>query len=134
MSVFSYFAYPFPSRQGFSAYRMPGPAVHGPLIVASTLAGFFLCWPQPVLRPLLIVWLLAGIYLGRDITILCHYNPLLTLISWAAFVLVVARPARIASYGRAHLVASAIISVVVGLALGLVAFALTRKQESTSGS
>jgi hypothetical protein len=56
LSVFTYFRHPFPSTEGFSAYRMPGMAVHGPLILASTLAGFFLCWPHGILRPLLAVW------------------------------------------------------------------------------
>lgn len=127
-SVFSYFRSPFPSRKGFSAYRMPGAAVHGPLIITATVAGFFLCGPHPVLRPLLIVWVLAGVYLGRDITILCHYNPLLTLISWAAFALVVFRPAMIAGFGRSHVVASAILSVVVAIVIVLVAHATTREQ------
>jgi hypothetical protein len=45
---------------------MPGLAVHGPLIFSSALVGFLLCWPHPMLRPFLIVWVFAGFYLGRD--------------------------------------------------------------------
>jgi hypothetical protein len=127
MSLFAYFRSPFPSAKGFSAYRMPGAAVHGPLILSATAAGFFLCWPHPVLRPLLIVWVLAGVYLGRDITILCHYNPLLTLLSWAAFALVVFRPAPIATLGRTHVVAPVLLSAVLAMAILLVARVLTRE-------
>jgi hypothetical protein len=79
MSVLSYFRSPFPSTEGFSAYRMPGVAVHGPLIFASVFVGFFLCWPHPMLRPLLTIWVLGGIYLGRDImTCLPKTQPLKT--------------------------------------------------------
>jgi hypothetical protein len=132
LSLFSYFRSPFPSREGFSAYRMPGALVHGPLILTTTLAGFFLCWPHPVLRPLLIIWVLAGVYLGRDITILCHYNPLLTLLSWAAFAVVLVNPARLASFGRSHFTAPAILSAILGAIVLLVAFAKTLGVASTS--
>lgn len=130
MSVFDYFRHPFPSTQGFSAYRMPGVAVHGPLIVASSLAGFLLCWPHAMLRPLLIVWVLAGLYLGRDITILCHYNPLLTLLSWAVSGFVLFKPGPIANFGRSHVVIPAVLTGVVGVVLFLVAFAMTRERGS----
>jgi hypothetical protein len=127
--VLSYFRKPFPSTEGFAAYRMPGAAVHGPLIFASAAAGFLLCWPHPMLRPLLLVWVLAGLYLGRDIAILCHYNPLLTLISWAAFAVVLFKPAAIARFGASHVVIPAILSAVVGAVLFLVGFAMTRENK-----
>jgi len=82
-----------------------------------------------MLRPLLLVWVLGGVYLGRDITILCHYNPLLTLLSWAAFGMIVYAPHRIARFGASHVVLSGLISVVVGAVLGFVAFVLTRNQK-----
>src|SRR5258708_33394051 len=59
-------------------------AVPGPFFFAFLFVGFFFCLPHPPLRPLLIVWILAGLYLGRDIAIYCHYAPLLTLLSWTA--------------------------------------------------
>ncbi|PYP87947.1 MAG: hypothetical protein DMG65_15960 [Candidatus Angelobacter sp. Gp1-AA117] len=129
MSALSYFRSPFPSTAGFSAYRMPGMAVHAPLILSFSVVGFFLCWPHEMLRPLLLVWVLGGVYLGRDITILCHYNPLLTLLSWAAFGIVVFAPHRIASFGASHVVLSGVLSVVVGAVLGLVAFGMTRDSD-----
>jgi hypothetical protein len=132
MSVLSYFRSPFPSTAGFSAYRMPGVAVHAPMIVSFALVGFLLCWPHPVLRPLLIVWVLAGLYLGRDVAILCHYNPLLTLVSWAAFVALLVSPARIAKFGATHVAIPVILSIVVGAVLLLVAFAMTREEPSKS--
>src|SRR5260370_42535670 len=113
-----YFRAPFPSTQGFSAYRMPGVAVHGPLILSSAVVGFFLCWPHPLLRPLLIFWILAGLYLGRDIAILCHYNPLLTLLSWALCGVVFFKAASIAKLGAAYV----LIPAEAAARLGEVAF------------
>jgi hypothetical protein len=127
LSVLSYFRSPFPSTKGFSAYRMPGVAVHGPLIFSSAFVGFLLCWPHPMLRPLMIVWMLAGLYLGRDITILCHYNPLLTLLSWAAFGAVLFKPGPIARFGASHVVIPAILSSAIGAVLFFVAFSATRE-------
>jgi len=132
--LFSYFRSPFPSREGFSAYRMPGTAVHGPLILTSALAGCFLCWPHPALRPLLLVWILAGVYIGRDITIRCHYNPLLTLLSWAAFALVLFKLAPLASFGRSHFMAPAILSAALGAILFLVACTMTWSQAPSRTS
>jgi len=131
--VFSYFRHPFPSSEGFSAYRMPGIAVHGPLILASSLAGFLLCWPHTMLRPLLILWVLGGLYLGRDLTILCHYNPLLTLLSWAVSGFVLFKPGVIANFGRSHVLVPALLSAVVGIVLIAVAFAFTRERNTTPG-
>ena len=108
---------------------MPGAAVHGPLIFAFVFAGFFLCWPHPMLRPLLIIWVLGGLYLGRDITILCHYNPLLTFIAWGASAVVLFRPAPIARFGASHVVLPAVLSAAVGTILFLVAFAMTREKD-----
>jgi hypothetical protein len=129
LSVFAYFRSPFPSTQGFSAYRMPGMAVHGPLILASAFVGFVLCWPHPALRPLTIIWVLAGLYLGRDIAVLCHYNGLLTLVSWGASALVFIKPAPIARFGAAHIVVSALLSAALGIVLFLVAFAMSREAD-----
>ena len=125
--MFSYFRSPFPSTQGFSAYRMPGVAVHGPLILAFTFVGFVLCWPHPALRPLMVIWVLAGLYLGRDIAVLCHYNGLLTLVCWGAFALVFFKPGPIARFGAAHMVISALLSAALGTVLFLVAFAMSRE-------
>jgi hypothetical protein len=130
--LFRYFRAPFPSQKGFSAYRMPGIAVHGPFIFALSFIGFLLCWPHPVLRGLVIVWALAGLYLGRDIAILCHYNPLLTLISWAAFAAVLFKINFIAKFGAAHSLLPAVLSVGLGLTLLLVAWVMTRERVPDS--
>jgi hypothetical protein len=130
MSLLRYFRYPFPSTEGFSAYRSPGMAVHGPLIVAFTVAGFFLCWPHAILRPLLMVWAVSGLYLGRDIAVLCHYSPCLTLACWGASAAVLFRPAALASFGASHFVVSAALSVVVVTAMFLVAARMTRGADS----
>jgi len=132
LSLLWYFRAPFPSTKGFSAYRMPGVAVHGPLIFSSAAVGFFFCWPHPLLRPLLIFWILAGLYLGRDIAILCHYNGLLTLLSWAACGVVFFKAASIARFGASHVVIPAVASAVIGAVLFLVAFAMTREKHPAS--
>jgi hypothetical protein len=115
MSVSSYFRAPFPSAQGFSPYRMPGVAVHIPLLLASVFVGFLLCWPHPMLRPLLAIWVLAGLYLGRDLAIFCHYAPPLTLVTWAAVMTVVIKAPSIAKFGASHVVIPAVLSFVVAL-------------------
>jgi hypothetical protein len=126
-----YFRAPFPSTKGFSAYRMPGVAVHGPLIFSSAAVGFFLSWPHPLLRPLLIFWILAGLYLGRDIAILCHYNPLLTCFLGPCGV-VFFKAAAIARFGASHVVIPAVASALIGTVLFLVAFARTREKDPGS--
>ena len=107
-------------------------AVHGPLILASTMVGFFLCWPHAELRPMMMVWVLGGLYLGRDIAVLCHYTPLLTLICWGVSVLVLAKPAAIARFGASHIVMSTLLSLAVGTVLFIVAFVVTREEGSNS--
>jgi hypothetical protein len=129
LSLLWYFRSPFPSTEGFSAYRMPGGAVHLPLILAASLVGLFLCSPHPMLRPLVAVWMLAGLYLGRDLTILCHYNPLLTLICWAASGIVLVRPAAIARFGASHIWIPAFLSIAVGAILFFTAFVMTREED-----
>jgi len=79
-----YFIRPFPSVKGFSAYRFPGMFVHLPVIGAFLLFGLLLLGNVPHLLPLLPLYLVFGVYLGRDLAILCHYVPLLTLICLGA--------------------------------------------------
>jgi hypothetical protein len=61
MHMLDYFRVPFPSRQGFSAYRFPGLAAHVPFFIVFSLLGLLLCGAGP----LLVVWMAAGLYLGR---------------------------------------------------------------------
>lgn len=77
---------------------------------------------------MMILWVLAGLYLGRDIAVLCHYNPLLTLVSWGAFAVVLAKPVAIARFGASHIVIPALLSAAVGTVLFLVAFAMTHQE------
>jgi hypothetical protein len=78
----------------------------------------------------LLVWVLAGLYLGRDLAILCHYAPLLILVCWAAAAAVLFKPASIARFGAAHGLLSALLSTVVGTMLLLAAFLMTRERVS----
>jgi hypothetical protein len=98
MNVLAYFRTPFPSRQGFSAYRSPGPVAHLAFFLAIVFLGLLLCGPSP----LLLVWAVAGIYLGRDLAILCHYAPLLFLLVVGALFAVFMAAKRVAVFGRQH--------------------------------
>jgi hypothetical protein len=128
LSWLSYFRTPFPSAQGFSAYRMPGVAVHGPLLFVCSLIGFCLCWQHPLLRLFLAVWILAGLYLGRDIAVFCHYAPLLTLVCWGMCAFVIHQAKSIAAFGAAHGFMAALFSLAAALALFFVAWVMTRRQ------
>ncbi|HQL10769.1 MAG TPA: hypothetical protein PLE35_14275, partial [Lentisphaeria bacterium] len=77
--TWSYFRHPFPKAEGFSAYRMPGLVVHLPVLLIVLSFGFWLCSGEALFLPLLLVYLVIGLYLGRDLAILAHYNPLITL-------------------------------------------------------
>ena len=70
-SYSAYFIRPFPGTQGFSAYRFPGMLVH---------------------IPLFLIFLFLGLYLGRDIAIYAHYNPLITV---AVILFIIFSPALI---------------------------------------
>jgi hypothetical protein len=113
MSMLSYFRAPFPSAQGFSAYRFPGAMVHLPFLLGSTFLGFLLCWPHLLLRPLLAVWVVAGLYLGRDFAIFCHYAPFLVLLVWGAVALLVAKAHVISAFAASHPLTAAAISLLL---------------------
>lgn len=113
MSVFSYFRAPFPSAQGFSPYRFPGLMVHLPFLGASVWVGYLLCWPHLTLRPFLAVWFLAGLYLGRDVAIFCHYALPLALVVWVAAFLALSKATSISKFGTSHVMVPAIISLAL---------------------
>jgi hypothetical protein len=98
MDVLAYFRTPFPSRRGFSAYRSPGPVAHFAFFVAIVFLGLLLCGPTP----LLVIWAAAGLYLGRDLAILCHYAPVLFLLILAALVAAFMAAKPVAVFGRQH--------------------------------
>src|SRR5947199_2842813 len=84
----TYFARPFPRAEGFSAYRSPGLLVHVPVIAAFCFLCLLLLRGTPGfwLFPLGAVYLAIGLYLGRDVAILCHYAPALTLLCFTGAV------------------------------------------------
>jgi len=75
----AYFIKPFPSTQGFAAYRFPGMLVHLPLFFIFLFLGLYLNLVTPWLRPFIALYIVIGLYLGRDIAIYAHYNPLIIL-------------------------------------------------------
>jgi hypothetical protein len=113
MNILYYFRRPFPSREGFSAYRFPGVAAHMPFLVALTTTGILLCGASPLLRPLIIVWVVAGLFLGRDLAIICHYAPPLLLLIWGAMYGVVAGAKPVGALGRRHPAAGVLLTVFV---------------------
>jgi hypothetical protein len=121
-----YFRSPFPSRQGFSAYRFPGLLVHLPLIVTSALTGLLLCGPHAPLRPLIVLWLVAGVYLGRDFTILCHYAPPLIILGWGAAFATLVKGPWLQQFGRQHSAVVLGATLALGALLGWAAHRATR--------
>ena len=109
-----YFARPFPSRKGFAAYRSPGLVVHLPAWAAMTLLGLTLLLPHGPLGWAALVWVVAGLYLGRDVAIYCHYLPLLTLVVWAGCVVTLTKGDALFKWGARH---SPTVGVVLTLAL-----------------
>lgn len=86
----AYFIRPFPGTQGFAAYRFPGILVHLPLFLVFLFLGLYLNLGTTWLRPFIILYLVIGLYLGRDIAIYAHYNPLIIL---AIILLIIFSPA-----------------------------------------
>jgi hypothetical protein len=90
--LIAYLRRPFARSGGFSAYRFPGLIVHLPIALCFLVPGASLTLWQPWLWPLFPVYLVAGIYVGRDVAILAHYNPLITLAVLGAFIGLIVSP------------------------------------------
>jgi len=86
--LFKYFQRPFPATAGFSPYRFPGLAAHLPMLFTCLLLGWFLCGRHSYLWPLMLIYLVVGLYVGRDWAILAHYNPLIMIGAWLALILI----------------------------------------------
>jgi len=90
--LIDYLRHPFPSRQGFSAYRFPGLIVHVPIALFFVVLGSSLTLWDPYLWPLLLIYLLVGLYLGRDLAIFAHYHLLITLAVIGGIIALMASP------------------------------------------
>lgn len=82
-----YFKRPIPQAEGFAPYRFPGPVAHLPVTVAFLLLGVYLCTDFRLLYPLVGVYLIMGLYVGRDLAIYAHYNPLILIAMFALLAL-----------------------------------------------
>jgi hypothetical protein len=71
---FGYFENPFPGTQGFSPYRFPGLLVHIPVWLGFLIFGYQLNANQVWLLPACVGYFILGLYLGRDLAVLAHYN------------------------------------------------------------
>jgi hypothetical protein len=74
-----YFLRPFPGTEGFSAYRFPGILLHIPLFLIFLYIGLYLNLGTTWLWPFIALYIVIGLYLGRDIAIYAHYLPLITV-------------------------------------------------------
>jgi hypothetical protein len=71
---------------------------HFAFFVAIVFLGLLLCGPSP----LLVIWAAVGIYLGRDLAILCHYAPVLFLLMLIATLALFMAARPLAVFGRQH--------------------------------
>ena len=83
---YHYFTRVIPPRTGFSPYHSPGWAVQLPIMLMALYWGLRLCAAMPWLGALAIIYVVAGTCLGRDLAVIAHYNPFITLATWAAFL------------------------------------------------
>jgi len=83
--LFRYFQRLFPSATGFSPYRFPGLAAHLPILGAFLVLGWSLCGGHGYFWPLLVIYFIAGLYLGRDWAIQAHYNAFILVGAWLGF-------------------------------------------------
>lgn len=118
MHAVAYFFRPFPSREGFSAYRSPGPLAHIPFFLALSLIGLVLVGP----KPLLLLWMLVGLYLGRDVAIVCHYAPVLLVAIWAAIFVLLAETRHVELFAQRHPAAGIVLTFVALLVQLIVAW------------
>lgn len=75
-----YLADPFPKQRAFGPYAWPGRIVHIPVLIMLAALGWMLLGWHDTARWLVVVYIVAGIYLGRDLAILAHYVLPITLI------------------------------------------------------
>ncbi len=92
-ALLPYFRQPIPPTGGFSPARNTFGIVQVPVIFLFTAIGFFLCWGDVWLRPLISIYFVVGLYIGRDWTIAAHYGLhvgcLFGLLGWILFFLLV---------------------------------------------
>jgi hypothetical protein len=88
----AYFARPFPRAGGFSAYRFPGVFVHIPLFFMFLYLGIYLNMETSWLKPFIILYIIIGLYAGRDIAVYAHYMPLIIV---AVILLIIFGPSLI---------------------------------------
>jgi hypothetical protein len=81
---------------------------HIPFFLALSFTGLLLCG----LKPLLLLWMLAGLYLGRDVAILCHYAPVLLPAIWVAMFVLLAEAKHVELFGRRHPAAGLVLTFV----------------------
>lgn len=74
-----YFKAPIPSKEGFSSYRFPGMLVHVPVALWLMAVGVKMTVWHPALWSLFPLYLVAAVYIGRDVALMAHSNLVLLL-------------------------------------------------------
>ena len=90
-----YFRAPFPKPAGFSPYRFPGLIVHAPVLLVFLFLGAVVTPWDSMLWPLFFIYLVVGVYVGRDLAIFAHYNVLITLGVIGGFAALVVWPSAV---------------------------------------
>lgn len=120
-SLIAYLRRPFPAMKGLSAYRFPGLIVHLPIAFLFLAVGASLTLSELYLWPLLPLYLVTGIYIGRDLAVLAHTRWLITLAVIAGCIGLIASPDtyRMLVSGTRHPLVSVAISLTVAAGFGV---------------
>lgn len=90
------------------------------------------------MSPFILIWVVAGIYFGRDFAILCHYIPGAFLACWFLLAVVASKASAMRDYGIAHhAVAAAATATVALLVIGRAAMgavSTAREERATSSA
>ena len=78
---------------------------------------------------MLVIWLIAGLYIGRDVAVFSHYAPVLLLVIWAAMLGLSWGARAVARFGRDHREAGLWLSFLVLLVQIGVAWKMTRRED-----
>ena len=80
-----YFNGPIPSIKRLASYRFPGGLVHMPVVIICAFTGIYICGDEA--RFFLPIYFIVGLYFGRDLAILAHYNFIISVTVWILLVL-----------------------------------------------
>ena len=95
-----YFKNPLYGISSSSSYRMPNSLVHLPVILMLPYFGIFICGPEA--KPLLPLYFIIALYIGRDLVILSYKNYYVPVCLWIVFILFLTHKTEIADFLTFH--------------------------------